>query len=227
MQTKKFYPVLDEVDKTILVASNNLGNSVESIKKNLRGKEYFYTSIFLVMAFILLHGTLFFLDVFDIFYAHHVMSISLFLYLSLSSLIVLSIKSKYVNIKRKDLILFTIIFPFILFVLFQILSIFMFENNIYNINIATLSYVFYLIIVDIQKQAYISNKIDEVLDNKTNIPNDIVDIMYERIERNINIERKYNLSIEEIDTLRAYYNKIVYPSLNDDKIGFLNPSIKR
>lgn len=76
------------------------------------------------------------------------------------------------------------------------------------------------------RQNFLNQRTEEILKTKVGIPYFVIDPIYLKIESFIDIERKYDLNIRELDQLRNFFYEKLFLATKDYRIGFLNPKNK-
>ena len=85
---------------------------------------------------------------------------------------------------------------------------------------------FYFIFYSLKRQAVLTKEKEKILDKKVDISNETLNVIYNKIEENIDIEPKYVLSIRELDTLRECFFDRMPINVENKKLAFLNPKNK-
>lgn len=69
----------------------------------------------------------------------------------------------------------------------------------------------------------LKSTLSENMQKKVDISEQVLDIMYDRISLLVDIERKYDVNIEELDKIRNRFYKTMVLTRKHDDIDFLNP----
>lgn len=77
--------------------------------------------------------------------------------------------------------------------------------------------------VHLGKSEKLRNRLDDTMQNKVDISTEVLDIMYDRLSLLVTIERKYDLTIKELDNIRNRFYKTMILMRNHEDIKFLNP----
>lgn len=77
--------------------------------------------------------------------------------------------------------------------------------------------------VQLGKSEKLRNKLDDTMQNKVDISAEVLDIMYDRLSLLVTIERKYDLTVKELDNIRNRFYKTMILMRNHEDIKFLNP----
>ena len=133
-----------------------------------------------------------------------------------------AIKDKIYSRKRDNLSLLNVFLCFIF--LFGTIFAQLISNFVFAIYIVVSLFVLFKIINNNIKKANKAYK--EYLDTiarPVNMPKDVLNILYHRIQEHIEIEPKYNLTIDEFDAVYEKYRQIRNSLMDTSNIEFLNP----
>lgn len=112
---------------------------------------------------------------------------------------------------------------FIFIILLKSLGEFSGQNLVLGGGLLAISVSACSLFLQLKRTKKLRNTLSENMQKRVDISKKVLDIMYDRISLLVNIERKYDLNIEELDKIRNRFYKTIVLTRKHDDIDFLNP----